>query len=94
TLLVRHLNSIGQSLDSANLGQVAEGLDAVSYQFEKLLDQVNSGEGTMGKLFYSDQLHTDLDHLIADLDTLITDLHENPQNYVRISVFGGSKKEK
>ncbi|MCK4749950.1 MAG: MCE family protein, partial [Bacteroidales bacterium] len=37
TLLVRHLNSIGQSLDSANLGQVAEGLDAVSYQFEKLL---------------------------------------------------------
>jgi phospholipid/cholesterol/gamma-HCH transport system substrate-binding protein len=92
--LVGHLNSISASLDSANLGQVAEGLDALAYQFEILLNQVNSEEGTVGKLLYSERLYENLDLLVTDLDSLIVDLRLNPQDYVNISVFGGSKKEK
>jgi len=92
--LVQHLNSVGKSLDEANLDQVAEGIIAVSNQLEMLLDKVNSGEGSVGKLIYSDSLHHSLERLVTDLDKLIRDLQENPEDYVQISVFGRSKREK
>jgi phospholipid/cholesterol/gamma-HCH transport system substrate-binding protein len=91
--LIQHLNAVGKSLDEANLGQVAEGIIAVSNQFELLLDKVNSGEGSVGKLIHSDSLHRSLEMLVTDLDELIRDLQENPEDYVQISVFGRSKRE-
>ncbi|MCK4749069.1 MAG: MCE family protein [Bacteroidales bacterium] len=92
--LIRNLNSISENLDSAGLDRLAIELQHVSSQFNTLLTQVNSGEGNAGKFFYSDSLYENLDALIADLDTLVKDLHENPQDYVQISVFGRTKKEK
>lgn len=92
--LVTHLNSISETIDSAGLGQLAGELHGVSEQFNLLLEQVNSGEGTAGKLFYSDSLYRNLEALTADLDSLVRDLNENPEDYVQISVFGRSKKKK
>jgi phospholipid/cholesterol/gamma-HCH transport system substrate-binding protein len=53
---------------------------------------VNSGQGTAGKLIYSDSLYYYLENLVSDLDSLIVDLNENPQDYVRFSLFGKSQK--
>jgi phospholipid/cholesterol/gamma-HCH transport system substrate-binding protein len=92
--LIRNLNSISENLDSAGLDRLAIELQHVSGQFNTLLTQVNSGEGSAGKFFYSDSLYENLEVLIADLDTLVKDLNENPQDYVQISVFGKTKKEK
>ena len=91
--LIGHLDEVGQSLASAELDQLSEGLIALTQQFEVLLDQVNSGEGTTGKLFYSDSLYEHLDRLIVDLNTLVNDLNEHPEDYVQISVFGGKKRK-
>jgi phospholipid/cholesterol/gamma-HCH transport system substrate-binding protein len=52
------------------------------------MTQLNSGEGSMGKLLYSDTLYAQLQNLVVDLDSLIVDLNENPKDYVRFSVFG------
>jgi phospholipid/cholesterol/gamma-HCH transport system substrate-binding protein len=77
------------------------GLDSLSREFRKtatglndVLGQVNSGEGDIGRLIYSDSLYARLNILLADLDLLIRDLRENPGDYVQISVFGNSKKDK
>jgi phospholipid/cholesterol/gamma-HCH transport system substrate-binding protein len=83
-----HLNSISESLDSAGIENIAEELKAASRAFTHLLEQVNSGEGSMGKLFYSDTLYLHLQNLVADLDSLVIDLMENPGDYVRFSLFG------
>jgi phospholipid/cholesterol/gamma-HCH transport system substrate-binding protein len=83
-----HLNSISASLDSAGIKDIAEELKAASGAFTRLLEQVNSGKGSMGKLVYSDTLYMHLQNLVADLDTLVVDLKENPQDYVRFSLFG------
>jgi len=83
-----HLNSISETIDSAGIDRIAEELIAASGAFTQLMDQLNSGEGSMGKLFYSDTLYSQLQNLVADLDSLITDLNENPQDYVRFSLFG------
>lgn len=87
-----HLNSISESLDSAGIENIAEELQAASKAFTQLLEQVNSGEGSMGKLIYSDTLYLHLQNLVADLDSLVIDLKENPGDYVQVSVFGKKQK--
>lgn len=91
--LIQHLNSVGKSLDESNLEQLVDGIIAVSGQFSVMLENVNSGKGSMGRLIYSDSLHKSLEVLIADLDSLIRDLQENPEDYVQISLFGRAKSK-
>jgi len=91
--LIQHLNSISQSVDNSDIGQLAEGLTSVTRQFDILLGQINSGEGNVGKLIYTDSLYLNLEILLSDLDKLIKDLNENPQDFVHFSLFGKSKKE-
>lgn len=83
-----HLNSVSESLDSAGIEDIAKELKAASGAFTQLLEQVNSGEGNLGKLIYTDTLYMHLENLVADLDSLVVDLRENPQDYVRFSLFG------
>jgi phospholipid/cholesterol/gamma-HCH transport system substrate-binding protein len=83
-----HLNSISESLDSAGIEDIANELKAASGAFTQLLEQVNSGEGSVGKLVYSDTLYLHLQNLVANLDSLVIDLQENPGDYVRFSLFG------
>ena len=92
--LTGHLNSISESVDSAGIKGLTHELKAVSHQFNILLTQINSGDGSAGKFIREDSLYLNLDQLILDLDTLIKDLNENPENYVQISLFGNSQKKK
>lgn len=91
--LTGHLNSISEAVDSAGLDRLALDLLSVSEQFNQLLEQVNSGQGSAGKLIYSDSLYANLELLVSDLDTLINDLNENPGDYVHISLFGKNKSK-
>jgi len=91
--LTGHLNSISAAVDSAGLDRLSKELLSVGEQFNKLLQQINSGEGSAGKLIYSDSLYANLETLITDLDSLIIDLNENPGEYVHFSLFGKSKSK-
>ena len=86
--MTEHLNSISESLDSAGIEDIAKELKAASGAFTQLLEQVNSGEGSVGKLVYSDTLYLHLQNLVSNLDSLVIDLQENPGDYVRFSLFG------
>lgn len=86
--MTSHLNSISEALDSAGIEQIAEELKSASGAFALVLEQLSSGEGTMGKLIYSDSLYVHLNNLVADLDSLVIDLNENPKDYVHFSLFG------
>jgi phospholipid/cholesterol/gamma-HCH transport system substrate-binding protein len=92
--MVGHMNSVSAAMDSAGLDKLSAELLSVTEQFNHLLAQVNSGEGSAGKLIYSDSLYTNLETLLRDLDSLIVDLNENPGDYVQFSVFGKSKSKK
>ncbi len=83
-----HLNSISETIDSAGIDRIAEELMAASGAFTQLMEQLNSGEGSMGELIYSDSLYGQLQSLVGNLDSLIVDLKDNPKDYVRFSLFG------
>lgn len=83
-----HLNSISESIDSAGIDRIAEELMAASGAFTQLMNQLNSGEGSLGKLIYADSLYSQLQNLVSNLDSLVVDLNENPKDYVHFSLFG------
>jgi phospholipid/cholesterol/gamma-HCH transport system substrate-binding protein len=90
--MTSHLNSVSEALDSAGIDKLTQELVATTGEFKVLLEQLNSGEGTVGKLIYSDTLYQHLEHLVSDLDSLVLDLNENPKKYVHFSLFGKSQK--
>jgi phospholipid/cholesterol/gamma-HCH transport system substrate-binding protein len=83
-----HLKSISAALDSAGIDRIAGELLVVTGEINQLLQQLNSGEGSMGRLVYSDSLYVQLQHLVNGLDSLVIDLQENPKDYVHFSLFG------
>ena len=88
-----HFKSFSESLDNAHIDRLSENLISVTEQFDALLTHINRGEGTAGRLIYTDSLHQELQTLVTDLDLLIKDLNENPQDYVHFSLFGKSQKQ-
>jgi phospholipid/cholesterol/gamma-HCH transport system substrate-binding protein len=82
-----HLRSISEALDSAGIDRIAGELLSATGEITRLLKQLNSGEGSMGKLVYSDTLYVQLQHLVIGLDSLVSDLQENPKDYVQFSLF-------
>ena len=91
--LITNLNSVSESLNRAGLDSLSIEMTSVFSQLDILIGQVNSGEGSAGKLVYSDSLYQSVNVLVADLDSLVKDLKENPNDYVQVSVFGKSKKK-
>ncbi len=92
--LMVNLKTISGNLASAKLDSLSLNMQALLEQAGFMMEQVNSGEGSVGAFIYSDTLHTSLTRLIIDLDSLVNDLAENPEDYVQISVFGKSDRKK
>jgi phospholipid/cholesterol/gamma-HCH transport system substrate-binding protein len=90
--LIKNLNSISASLYRAGLDSLSMEMSSTFSQLNILMEQVNSGKGSAGKLLYSDSLYNNISVLVVDLDSLVKDLKENPKDYVQVSVFGKSKK--
>jgi phospholipid/cholesterol/gamma-HCH transport system substrate-binding protein len=89
--MTSHLSAVSEALDSAGIDQLTQELVATTAEFRSLMTQLNSGEGSLGKLIYSDTLYFHLENLVADLDSLVLDLGENPGKYVHFSLFGKSQ---
>lgn len=85
---------------SANLSQISDSLVEVDFkailaQYNKIatnlnqvLDQVNTSQGTAGKLINDPALYTQLNATLEELESLLYDLKNNPKRYVHFSLFG------
>ena len=89
--MTSHLSAVSEALDSAGIDQLSQELVATTAEFRSLMTHLNSGEGSLGKMIYSDTLYFHLENLVADLDSLVLDLGENPGKYVHFSLFGKSQ---
>ena len=59
----------------------------------KIVDGVDNGEGSIGKLLKDDKLYENLEGASRQLEQLLQDVKLNPKRYVHISVFGKKQKE-
>ncbi|MDR1054746.1 MAG: MlaD family protein [Prevotellaceae bacterium] len=57
---------------------------------QNIIAQINSGNGTLGKLVRNDSLYVNLVNSLNSVDLLLKDLRKNPKRYVNLSIFGSN----
>ncbi len=91
--LLKNFASISDSVAAADLKGTIENAKNAIGELKGILDDVNSGKGTVGKLVKDEQLYEDIDTAIKSLDVLLKDVKANPYRYVNVSLFGGKKRD-
>lgn len=62
-------------------------LQQASASLATLVQRVDSGEGTLGKLTRDDELYQNMNAAVNSLNQLTTDIRQNPRKYINVSVF-------
>jgi phospholipid/cholesterol/gamma-HCH transport system substrate-binding protein len=61
-------------------------LRRVTEEADSLIDVIQSGKGTFGKLIVEDSLYREMDTTIKSLRSLINDIKTNPERYLKVEV--------
>ncbi|MDZ7719705.1 MAG: MlaD family protein [Balneolaceae bacterium] len=65
------------------LSVVREELEVASGSLNQLLDKLNRGEGTMGKLINDPSVYDNIDSLTVELNKLVKGINEDPGKYLK-----------
>ncbi|AZQ44530.1 MlaD family protein [Nonlabens ponticola] len=84
---------ISDELSKVEIAAVVADLETSIGKFNGLLDDVSSGEGSLGKLMTDDALYTNLERATRQAEMLLQDIKLNPKRYVNVSVFGKKQEE-
>ena len=87
-----NFEKLSDSLANANLGQTITKLETTVTSLNSILDGLENGEGSVGKLLKDDGLYINLENASKELEELLREVKEHPKRFVHLSVFG--KKDK
>lgn len=92
--LMNHMDSTfnsgtGKRLDtlSTNLTQLSTNLAHATQSLNGLLQKMDSGQGTLGKMATDTMLYHDLHQTLTAMTALLNDLRERPGRYINVKVF-------
>lgn len=92
--IMEKTGSFTDSLSQVKLGSTVNSLNATIKDLQGVVNGINEGKGTLGKLAGNDSLYVNLDKTAASLNMLLSDMKSNPRRYVHFSLFGGKDKSK
>ena len=72
------------------LKKSSESFAKSTEKFNKILNKIDDGEGTMGKLVSDSALYENMNNLVNEMRTLVDDIKENPAKYMK--AYRKSKK--
>ena len=87
-----NVTKTSENFAKADLAGSVDQLKAAIGNLNKLVEKVNSTDGSLGKLINDKTLYNNLNNTIKSANILVDDLRLHPKRYVNISVFG--KKDK
>jgi phospholipid/cholesterol/gamma-HCH transport system substrate-binding protein len=90
--LMGKMGSVVDSLNALKLGEAVASTKKSLATLQNIMDGIQQGKGTIGKLMKNDSVYLHLNRTMADLDRLFINLKEDPKRYVHFSLFG--KKDK
>lgn len=80
--------AISDTLAKVEIAGVVKDMEVTISKFNKVLDEVASGKGSLGKLMKDDALYINLERTTRQAEMLMQDIKLNPKRYVHFSVFG------
>ncbi len=84
---LNHLNQLSDTLSKVDYQGILSNIDSTMNELHKLIENINAGQGSMGKLVVNDSLYRELNKSAAELNKLLKDIRENPKRYVKFSLF-------
>ncbi len=84
----KNFAALSDSLNQANIGEAVKKLERSLANVDNLINDVQSGKGTLGKLMKDDAMYNNLNGASKELKELLADFKNNPKRYVHFSVFG------
>ena len=92
--IVGNVDNITDSLAKATIRTLVNNAQSTIDDANRLIDNVNKGQGTVGQLMQNDSLFKSLNNTIESLDLLVKDIKANPSKYINVTVFGKKEKKK
>lgn len=86
--LSEDLSVVSSSLKEANLDVTFEDLGSAVSNLSQILNRLEEGEGSLGKLITKEDLHQSLEQTNEQIQLLLEDMRLNPKRYVHFSLFG------
>ncbi|PZQ77751.1 MAG: MCE family protein [Flavobacterium johnsoniae] len=83
-----NFSKLSDSIAQANLGQAVKKLEKSLANVDNIINDVQSGKGSLGKLLKDEGMYNNLEGASLELKQLLADLKNNPKRYVHFSVFG------
>jgi phospholipid/cholesterol/gamma-HCH transport system substrate-binding protein len=85
---IHNLEAISDSLAAARLTETVNNMESITARFDRLLAELESGQGAASKLIYDDQVYANMKEATENLNRLLLDIKYNPNKYLHVSVFG------
>lgn len=93
---IRNVEITTGNLANARIQETVAALEGTINELKgtvsKLDRNINSNNGTLGKLMNDKKLYDQMNRAALSLEILLDDLRVHPKRYVNISVFGGKSK--
>jgi phospholipid/cholesterol/gamma-HCH transport system substrate-binding protein len=86
--IFNNLESVSDQAAKANFTETIAKANLAVADFQSIVDGINKGNGSLGKLLNDEELYTNLEDASKSLDNLIIDMKENPNRYIHFSIFG------
>lgn len=84
-----NLRELSAELSGTNVEvrELAARIDSTFHRAQTILTSIESGEGTVGRLLSDTSMAAELESTLTELAALLQDIRENPNRYVRLSIF-------
>ncbi|OYU80072.1 MAG: organic solvent ABC transporter substrate-binding protein [Flavobacterium sp. BFFFF1] len=83
---------VSDTIAKADIGKSIRKLEATLASVDKIMSDLNSGKGTVGKLIKDETLYNNFAKTSKELELLLQDLRLNPTRYINVSLFGKKNK--
>jgi len=90
--IATNFTKISDSLAQIKIGKTIKELEKTLAKVDGIMTDLQSGKGTMGKIFKDETLYNNFAKTSKELELLLQDLRLNPTRYVNVSLFGKKNK--
>jgi phospholipid/cholesterol/gamma-HCH transport system substrate-binding protein len=87
--IASNLREVSEELadSTSGVGATLGRADSAFARLDRIASRIEAGEGAVGRLLSDSTLAIRAEDVVAQLEALLVDVRENPQRYLRLSIF-------